>query len=72
MISAAIRFFVALIESLWRSYQRDRALEEKGRAEGAASTMTEISEIADEQAHINAADRGGAAGVLDRLRRAGH
>ena len=54
---------------LGRMAQKDQAaaLEAKGRAEGAAELQQTIAEAADAQAQINAADRGGAADVLERL-----
>lgn len=58
---------------------RDAAMREAGAAEqkarderAAGDAAREMGVIADEQARNNAVDRGGAAGVLERLRRAGH
>ena len=58
-------FFARLVAD-WR---RDRLLQDKGRADGEADLNKVIAEGADEQAKVNADHRGGAADVLERLRR---
>ncbi len=63
LIKAVGDFLLGLIA------QKDaaRAHEDKGRAEGTADLHQTVSEAADEQAQINAADRGRAGDVLERL-----
>lgn len=77
-------FFAALLRAVFEGVNafvdaraRDAAMREAGRAEQAAAdeanaraAATELGEIADDQAKNNAVDRGGAGGVLERLRRA--
>lgn len=75
-------FFAALFEGVKAFFDqraRDAAMKEAGRAEqalaneqAAGKLADEMGAVADDQAKNNAIDRGGASGVLERLRRAGH
>lgn len=68
-ILKALAAAVADAFSAWlQRRDADAALKQAGAAEAAAETSQTIAEIADAQAHNNAVDRGGAAGVAGRLR----
>ncbi len=66
--SAIFKVIADFLVALASNWMRDRDLEAKGRAEGAAELNKIVAEGADEQAQNNALDRGGAADVLNRLR----
>lgn len=69
LLSLISGFLIPLIKDLVSDWRRDKALQDKGRTEGAVELNRTIAEAADEQAKINAADRGGADDVLERLRK---
>jgi hypothetical protein len=76
VIAAAVRAALGLLldsfgralADILNAYRRDRALERKGRAEGAADTLAHVAESANAQADLNARPRGGARDVARRLR----
>ncbi|MCA3597773.1 MAG: hypothetical protein IOC64_06650 [Methylobacterium sp.] len=68
LLAALLKGLADFFARLVADWRRDGALQGKGRAEGSADLNKGISEIADAQAQNNAVDRGGARGVLDRLR----
>lgn len=68
-VAALLKGLTDLLARLVADWRRDRALQDKGRAEGSADLNTGIAGVADDQARNNDVDRGGASGVLDRLRK---
>lgn len=77
-LKALLGAVVAGVQAFFDARARDAALREAGRAEqavadekAARAAAEEIRGIADDQAENNAADRGGAGGVLERLRKSG-
>jgi hypothetical protein len=64
LLDVLVKFLLGLIAQK----EHDKALKQSGRTEGAADLQQVVSEAADDQAHVNAVDRGNAGDVLGRLR----
>ncbi|MCA3634256.1 MAG: hypothetical protein INF18_00875 [Methylobacterium sp.] len=69
LLAAILKGFGDFLARLVADWRRDRDLQDKGRAEGSADLNRGIAGVADDQAKNNAVERGGAAGVLERLRK---
>ncbi len=69
LLAAILKGFGDFLARLVADWRRDRDLQDKGRAEGSADLNRGIAGVADDQAKNNSVERGGAADVLDRLRK---
>jgi hypothetical protein len=74
-LTAALAFLRGLVSDWLARMERDRIAKDAGRLEAESEAKTnleqKVPEIEADQKQNDSVDRGGAAGVLDRLRKSG-